>query len=186
MSEAVHEGMCTFDLAMGEGSPESLTAKEKRSKGPRGGVPPEGKEKRGPLREEQPCSLSFSGISLGDELRLQRAFQTRKKMILDEIARHSVPPSEENNFDRDKSVKGFLDEKCIPICDLLNGHPDYVTTSSCSGRIALFHTANEGFSVEGNEERASFSLLGNAEKNTDGEDGKMMKRGEKGSWGGWS
>lgn len=40
----------------------------------------------------------------------------------------------------DKSPKGFVDQKCIPLMNLLNSHPDYVTTSSCSGRISFFHT----------------------------------------------
>ncbi|KAF8277403.1 hypothetical protein TcBrA4_0109560 [Trypanosoma cruzi] len=30
--------------------------------------------------------------------------------------------------------------KCLPLMHLLNTHDDYVTTSSCSGRIALFHS----------------------------------------------
>jgi tRNA wybutosine-synthesizing protein 3 len=40
----------------------------------------------------------------------------------------------------DHSPKGSVDELCVPLMELLNAHPDYVTTSSCSGRIALFHS----------------------------------------------
>jgi tRNA wybutosine-synthesizing protein 3 len=39
----------------------------------------------------------------------------------------------------DFSPKGSVDERCYPVMSLLNSHPDFVTTSSCSGRIALFH-----------------------------------------------
>ncbi|ESS67551.1 hypothetical protein TCDM_03830 [Trypanosoma cruzi Dm28c] len=40
----------------------------------------------------------------------------------------------------DHSPKGGVDHKCLPLMHLLNTHDDYVTTSSCSGRIALFHS----------------------------------------------
>lgn len=38
----------------------------------------------------------------------------------------------------DKSPKGYVDELVLPFFELINGHPDYVTTSSCSGRISLY------------------------------------------------
>ncbi|XP_044495394.1 tRNA wybutosine-synthesizing protein 2/3/4 isoform X2 [Mangifera indica] len=38
----------------------------------------------------------------------------------------------------DKSPKGTLDTPIIPLIDALNSHPNYFTTSSCSGRISLF------------------------------------------------
>ncbi|RNF20346.1 tRNA wybutosine-synthesizing protein 3 [Trypanosoma conorhini] len=40
----------------------------------------------------------------------------------------------------DHSPKGGVDRKCLPLMQLLNTDDDYVTTSSCSGRIALFHS----------------------------------------------
>ncbi|KPA77565.1 hypothetical protein ABB37_06938 [Leptomonas pyrrhocoris] len=40
----------------------------------------------------------------------------------------------------DLSPKGSVDAKCLPVMGLLNTQPDYITTSSCSGRIALFHS----------------------------------------------
>jgi len=43
----------------------------------------------------------------------------------------------------DKSPKGSLDEPIAPLVHAINGHPDYVTTSCCSGRISLFATINE-------------------------------------------
>lgn len=49
-----------------------------------------------------------------------------------------------NNNDKqqtcDLSPKGSVDVKCLPVIDLLNKCDEYVTTSSCSGRIALFHS----------------------------------------------
>ncbi len=38
----------------------------------------------------------------------------------------------------DKSPKGSVDVKIRPLVDLINRHSDYVTLSSCSGRVALF------------------------------------------------
>eukprot|EP00956_Cyclotella_meneghiniana_P003192 scaffold3926_cov26-Cyclotella_meneghiniana.AAC.4 len=38
----------------------------------------------------------------------------------------------------DKSPKGCIDDKIAPLCHLINAHDEYVTTSSCSGRVALF------------------------------------------------
>jgi tRNA wybutosine-synthesizing protein 3 len=38
----------------------------------------------------------------------------------------------------DKSPKGSVDVRIQPLVNLINCHPDYVTLSSCSGRVALF------------------------------------------------
>lgn len=43
----------------------------------------------------------------------------------------------QGNLD-DRSKKGSLDAPIVGLVGLLNAHRDYVTTSSCSGRIALF------------------------------------------------
>lgn len=48
----------------------------------------------------------------------------------------SVPNARHRGKDRSK--KGSLDAPIVELVGLINGHPDYVTTSSCSGRIALF------------------------------------------------
>ena len=40
----------------------------------------------------------------------------------------------------DKSKKGSLDTLMAPILTLLNRHPNYYTTSSCSGRIMVLET----------------------------------------------
>lgn len=37
----------------------------------------------------------------------------------------------------DKSPKGTLDAPIIPLLDVINSHPSYFTTSSCSGRISI-------------------------------------------------
>lgn len=38
----------------------------------------------------------------------------------------------------DKSKKGDLDQKIIPLINLINQKPNYYTTSSCSGRVYLW------------------------------------------------
>lgn len=38
----------------------------------------------------------------------------------------------------DKSKKGYLDKKVIPLLKIINSKPNYYTTSSCSGRIYLW------------------------------------------------
>ena len=55
-------------------------------------------------------------------------FTSRKKAIL--IALNSDTP--------DKSPKGYVDEPLLPLIVLINNHKDYVTTSSCSGRICTY------------------------------------------------
>ncbi|KAL5775354.1 hypothetical protein ACOSP7_012911 [Xanthoceras sorbifolium] len=43
----------------------------------------------------------------------------------------------------DKSPKGTVDAPIVPLLHVINGHPDYFTTSSCSGRISIFsHPSN--------------------------------------------
>ena len=38
----------------------------------------------------------------------------------------------------DKSPKGCLDPHIAPLVHAINAHPDYVTTSSCAGRVVLW------------------------------------------------
>ncbi|KAG0292670.1 hypothetical protein BGZ96_003833 [Linnemannia gamsii] len=66
-------------------------------------------------------------------------FLTRKKTIL--VALNSDTP--------DKSPKGYVDEPLLPLIVLINNHQDYVTTSSCSGRICTYL---EGIESEAEEE----------------------------------
>ncbi|EED90870.1 predicted protein [Thalassiosira pseudonana CCMP1335] len=55
----------------------------------------------------------------------------------------------------DKSPKGSVDEKARPLVDLINRHPEYVTLSSCSGRVALFDPSGGGGSEEEEEEASN-------------------------------
>lgn len=61
-----------------------------------------------------------------------QSFPVHKKKILLDLALSR----------NDHSPKHSIDVKCRPLLAFLNAHPDYVSTSSCSGRIALFHSMN--------------------------------------------
>ena len=43
----------------------------------------------------------------------------------------------------DNSRKGSVDVLAAPVCSLLNAHSDYVTTSSCSGRVCVFESGRK-------------------------------------------
>lgn len=47
------------------------------------------------------------------------------------------------NGERDLSPKGFVDTPVIDVLELINSHNDYVSTSSCSGRIALYEAVKD-------------------------------------------
>ncbi|XP_026192356.1 uncharacterized protein LOC34621216 [Cyclospora cayetanensis] len=49
---------------------------------------------------------------------------------------------EGNTPKQDKSLKGSVDALLVPICAYLNAHPEYVTTSCCSGRITAYQQAH--------------------------------------------
>uniref|UniRef100_F9WFD2 tRNA(Phe) 7-[(3-amino-3-carboxypropyl)-4-demethylwyosine(37)-N(4)]-methyltransferase n=1 Tax=Trypanosoma congolense (strain IL3000) TaxID=1068625 RepID=F9WFD2_TRYCI len=55
----------------------------------------------------------------------------------------------------DHSPKGGVDRKCLNVMGLLNGHEDYITVSSCSGRIALFHSTAIPESKDGGTDSAN-------------------------------
>jgi tRNA(Phe) wybutosine-synthesizing methylase Tyw3 len=61
------------------------------------------------------------------------AFDAMKASVMANLAEH-----------RDKSPKGFLDAPILDLVCFINSLPDYVTTSSCSGRVALFHRSSDG------------------------------------------
>jgi tRNA wybutosine-synthesizing protein 3 len=46
--------------------------------------------------------------------------------------------------EQDKSKKGSIDKKIIPLIEKINAHKDYVTTSSCSGRILFLAIDDSG------------------------------------------
>ncbi|KAI9146366.1 methyltransferase TYW3-domain-containing protein [Paraphysoderma sedebokerense] len=56
------------------------------------------------------------------------SFDLRKSQILASLA-SSLP---------DKSPKGYIDGPIVKIADLINSHQDFVTTSSCSGRVCVY------------------------------------------------
>jgi tRNA wybutosine-synthesizing protein 3 len=58
------------------------------------------------------------------------SFESRKSAILKQLA---------EDFG-DKSPKGSLDAPIVELIHYINALPDFVTTSSCSGRIAVFRS----------------------------------------------
>lgn len=73
----------------------------------------------------------------------------------------------------DKSPKGSVDERILPLVDLINLHPSFATLSSCSGRITLFDPAHTiGRSNNNNEEELSYQT-------------SSVKANGKGGLGGW-
>jgi tRNA wybutosine-synthesizing protein 3 len=65
------------------------------------------------------------------EMPLKDPFDQKKQSITAQIE-----ATDETN--PDASPKGTLDKKLVPLIDLINDHPDMVTTSSCSGRVSVF------------------------------------------------
>lgn len=58
-----------------------------------------------------------------------------------ESRKHQVVSSLVETLDaerRDKSPKGFIDAPILNLIHIINRHCDYYTTSSCSGRIAIY------------------------------------------------
>ncbi|CUM65464.1 uncharacterized protein PRCAT00003104001 [Priceomyces carsonii] len=62
---------------------------------------------------------------------MQDLFDQKKNVILKEIL-------SSGSDNPDASPKGTIDQFCIPIIDLINSKKDFVTTSSCSGRLSVF------------------------------------------------
>ncbi|EMR10397.1 hypothetical protein PNEG_01112 [Pneumocystis murina B123] len=59
---------------------------------------------------------------------MRSEFQKKKANILNKLNAEGL----------DSSPKGFPDEPIVSLLDLINHHPHLVTTSSCSGRIAIY------------------------------------------------
>ncbi|MCF7798310.1 hypothetical protein K9M74_00235 [Candidatus Woesearchaeota archaeon] len=57
-------------------------------------------------------------------------FKQQKKQTLEKL------------YKPDQSKKGTVDKRLEELINLVNEHPDYYTTSSCSGRISLFTDHN--------------------------------------------
>ncbi len=62
---------------------------------------------------------------------IPQSFRVRKDKILSDL---STPDSEYT----DKSPKGSIDEPIRDLIALINSYPGWCTTSSCSGRVAVF------------------------------------------------
>ena len=62
---------------------------------------------------------------------IHKVFVTKKKAILDSLELSSEVYT-------DASPKGSVDEEIRPLLELINGYDEYVTTSSCAGRITVF------------------------------------------------
>ncbi|CAG8488805.1 7883_t:CDS:2 [Diversispora eburnea] len=70
-------------------------------------------------------------------------FYTRKQQILNSLV----------DFRSDRNSKGHnssIDEPILPLIEILNKHEDYVTVSSCSGRISIYSISNndDDFGIE--------------------------------------
>ena len=102
-----------------------------------------------PLPSQSPFLSSFSDLR-------SRNLQTLYGST-DIIGRYST--------EIDKSPKGSVDQKIRPLVDLINCHPDYVTLSSCSGRVALF---DPGVDDERNSNRLQLESLCEANNDFDG------------------
>lgn len=81
-------------------------------------------------------------------------FEQKKAHILKEIGANS-----ESHLDA--SPKGTIDVFCIPIINEINANPNYVTTSSCSGRVSVFlegikHGEDAQIGAKGHEGRWVF------------------------------
>jgi tRNA wybutosine-synthesizing protein 3 len=63
---------------------------------------------------------------------MPEVFDDRKRIVLSKLGKP------------DRSRKGSVDEEAVPFLDLLNGLPDYYSTSSCAGRITVFKEPASG------------------------------------------
>ncbi|KAG8346349.1 hypothetical protein TRVL_02829 [Trypanosoma vivax] len=90
----------------------------------------EGKGKR--------CTRTKSAANSAGQSQREREFYAHKQRILANLLSNAC----------DHSPKGGVDRHCLTLMQLLNNHKDYVTVSSCSGRIALFHSMRTAGSPE--------------------------------------
>lgn len=62
-----------------------------------------------------------------------QSFEQAKAVILNDLHRGT----------KDKSPKGFVDSDIVELVQEINDHPNYVTTSSCSGRAVIFEEGSQ-------------------------------------------
>lgn len=60
---------------------------------------------------------------------MQDDFDARKRHILSTITPDAGP---------DRSPKGYVDAPLLPLLELINAQADYISTSSCSGRVVVY------------------------------------------------
>ncbi|KAF9966709.1 hypothetical protein BGZ70_001544 [Mortierella alpina] len=103
-------------------------------------------------------------------------FTLRKKAIL--IALNSDTP--------DKSPKGYVDEPLLPLIVLINNHKDYVTTSSCSGRICTYleglDEEAQGAGADHHDEDEEDGVVRGYDENTSLAAVEAAKRAKGGQW----
>ncbi|CBH18294.1 hypothetical protein, conserved [Trypanosoma brucei gambiense DAL972] len=87
----------------------------------------EGRERKGRTSQcpKERCVRPKNNLAQGD-----KEFKEHKQRVMSNLSSNMC----------DHSPKGGVDRKCLKVMELLNNHQDYVTVSSCSGRIALFHS----------------------------------------------
>lgn len=102
-----------------------------------------------------PPSKKFPHVSSA----LPQSFNAKKKSILEQL---STPSSDY----QDDSPKGSLDEGIRELIDEINSFDGFVTTSSCSGRIAIF--------LEGQKSSTESSTLSTAHSSQSVRDDEPM------------
>ncbi|KAF7726966.1 hypothetical protein EC973_008161 [Apophysomyces ossiformis] len=70
-------------------------------------------------------------------------FLSRKDQVVSSLVEALDPER------KDKSPKGFVDAPILDLIHIINAHPDYYTTSSCSGRIAIYREGIEEKTTKG-------------------------------------
>ena len=100
-------------------------------------------------RKEKKVSFCFFCFKIKEKpmTATSSAFDTRKSLLVQSL--QFAPPATTDHLHHppllpDKSPKGFIDVPIAHLVSFVNGHPDLCTTSSCSGRIALFMQTEGG------------------------------------------
>src|SRR3989338_9212408 len=105
----------------------------------------------GPGAEEEPASARNTSRRPGarrGKSNQDHAFEQSKKQILESL--HAVEYS-------DKSRKGSVDAPVVELIERINASEDYVTTSSCSGRIVLFDQVGTSSTSPDDDDDAALS-----------------------------
>ncbi|KEG11718.1 tRNA wybutosine-synthesizing protein 3 [Trypanosoma grayi] len=95
-----------------------------------GGEEGKGEKRRPPKGETAPHRQRSKKVIPAQQQQSDKEFLAHKQQVMANLASNAC----------DNSPKGGVDRNCLPLMHVLNEHPDYVTTSSCGGRIALFHS----------------------------------------------